>query len=73
MSGMAKRANGKSGPELLMSWRHRRDVTQETLARRVGVAQGTLCSWERGSRRPRIQLALKLEEITGIPVRAWAA
>ncbi len=45
-------------------------MTQEELARKLGIDPGTLGYWERGERRPSMELAEKLKILLflGIPL-----
>ena len=59
------------GAELLREWLDSDDArTQESLAERLGVKQTTVSTWL-GRMRPRLPVALLLEQETKIPVMAW--
>jgi plasmid maintenance system antidote protein VapI len=58
----------------LHEWLDRTGTKQQTLARRAGVTDSALSMLLRGSRRCSVVVALRLEEITGVPVKnlvAW--
>lgn len=44
--------------------------TQEQLAAAVGVRQGLISKYVRGEQTPRLPIALKLHEVTGVPLKA---
>lgn len=50
-------------PDEIQQQRIALDLTQETLAERVGVAKITVKSWEQGRRRPQAENALRLQEL----------
>jgi transcriptional regulator with XRE-family HTH domain len=57
----------RSLPHAIRSARTQRGLTQEVLAARVGVSQGTISFWESGVEMPRVEhlvaLTLELPEI----------
>jgi DNA-binding XRE family transcriptional regulator len=61
------------GSVLLSAWRKRSGRSQWDIARAIGVRQATLSDWERGSKHPHIDNALRIEEISNgeVPVRSW--
>lgn len=65
----------KSAHELLKDWREGRKLTQAQASRLADVSQATWCEWEAGGKIPRIDLAVRLEELTDstVTVRDWAA
>ncbi len=46
--------------------REERDWSQELLARRLGVGQGTVSNWERGLKVPQPRTRLRLAELFGV-------
>lgn len=50
-------------PELLKALRRRRNLTQEQLAREIGVSFSTVNLWENGRRHPQPFLANKILEL----------
>jgi len=44
------------------------EMTQEELARRVGVSRQTVVAIEKGSYNPSVSLALRLARVFGVPV-----
>jgi transcriptional regulator with XRE-family HTH domain len=55
----------------LRDWRKGAGLSQEELAERLGVFQTTISHYERGTLRPGLAEALKLEELAGIAPRDW--
>ena len=43
-------------------------LTQEEVAKKMGVTKNTVVAWEKGSSEPKISQARKLSEIYGIPL-----
>jgi transcriptional regulator with XRE-family HTH domain len=52
----------------LAKYRHGRRITQEALAKELGVTSVTVSRWETGERTPRFDVAKALAEKTGVPV-----
>ncbi len=50
-------------PSLLKALRQMRELTQEQLAREIGVSFSTVNVWENGRRHPQPFLANKIEEL----------
>ncbi len=48
--------------------REERDWSQEILARRLGVGQGTVSNWERGLKVPQPRTLLRLADLFGVNV-----
>lgn len=61
-----------SGRDLLDAWRRRSKQNQRTLARALGITDGYLSQILGGIRRPKLELLLKIEAMTGVPVSSWA-
>jgi transcriptional regulator with XRE-family HTH domain len=51
----------------------RSELTQRQAAERVGVSQPAWRAWETGEDIPRIDNVIRIAEVTGIPVSAWAS
>ncbi len=47
-------------------------MNQADLAKKTKCSQPMICRILMGQKRPGLQLALRLERETGIPVRTWA-
>lgn len=62
------------GSRLLSEWRHREGLNQTEAARCLGVDQGRYSQFERGTRRPGLQRAIRIQDGTGgaVPVESWA-
>jgi putative transcriptional regulator len=56
------------GKNRLLQFRERRGITQEALARKVGVTRQTIISIEGGRYSPSIELSLKLARAFGCRV-----
>lgn len=52
----------------LHEWLDRTGTQQQTLARLIGIADSTLSMLLRGSRRCSLPLAMRIADITGVPV-----
>lgn len=50
----------------LKELREQRELSQEELAARLGVAQGTICDIERGRRGPSLELLAKISKFFGV-------
>jgi antitoxin component HigA of HigAB toxin-antitoxin module len=57
----------------LQDWMDFTGTNQTTLARRVGVKPAHMSNVLRKSRRCSLQIALKLHEVTGVPITTIAA
>ena len=62
-----------SGPEQMRDWMRRRGFKQADAARYLEMDQGYLSRIVNGEQTPGLNLALKLERLTGIPVETWAS
>lgn len=56
---------------LLREWRVGAGLSSNAAAKRLAVDRGTYVQWESGSGLPSLPLAARLEDVTGIPMRAW--
>ena len=54
--------------ERLQDWMNAKGVNQKYLARLAGISEQHLCMVLRGSRRCSLRVALRLSELTGVPV-----
>jgi transcriptional regulator with XRE-family HTH domain len=52
----------------LKELRRARELTQEQLARTIGVGLDAVRKWERGDRTPRLDMAAKLAEALGVTI-----
>jgi transcriptional regulator with XRE-family HTH domain len=68
---MADHTTEKTAAEMLRDWLAREERSQRWLAERVGATQTSVSAWAAGHRPPSLGAALDIEEITGIPARAW--
>jgi transcriptional regulator with XRE-family HTH domain len=59
--------------DYLRDLRQQNDLTQETLAERVGCAVQTLRAYEQGRRRPSREMAERLAHVLGVPADQIAA
>jgi transcriptional regulator with XRE-family HTH domain len=46
-------------------------MTQSELARKLGVSPQWVSDWVHGRAKPGVDLMAKLEDLLGIPMRAW--
>lgn len=60
-----------SGRHLLDEWRRRSKHDQRTLAGLLGISDGYLSQILSGARRPKLELLIRIEELTGVPVSSW--
>lgn len=62
-----------NAPGLLKEWRAAKGLSQEAAAALVGVRQPTWSDWEHARKRPQIEQALKIAEVTdgAVAVEAW--
>lgn len=66
--------NRRAGAILLRRWRDAESFSQGAAAKRLEVTQYSISIWETGVRQPTVDLAFKLEEVSGgaVPARAWS-
>ena len=57
--------------EALRAWREGQGLSQVDLAGRLGISQSMVSYLERGTLLPVRTLAIALEDMAGISVRAW--
>ncbi len=60
------------GHQLLADWRRRSNINQRDLARQLGVSDGYLSQILSGLRRPKLELLIAIEGVTGVPVSSWS-
>lgn len=63
----------KIGRERLAAYLRRSRLKQNELADMVGVSAPYLSQIVRGRRKPGLDMALRIEQVTGVPVDSWAA
>lgn len=61
-----------SGRQLLRAWRERSKQNQRTLAVALEISDGYLSQILSGARRPKLELLMRIEALTGVPVSSWA-
>jgi len=63
------------GAALLRAWLDGQGLSQADLARRCGVGEASVCRWLRGTRRPGLDLAIAVEQLTdgAVPAASWVA
>lgn len=57
--------------EQLRTWREQNGVTQAVLADRLGISEKHMSGVETGSRSVSLNVAIRIERETGVPVEAW--
>lgn len=59
----------------LRQWRKERELTQKELAEKLGIQQGSLAAYETDARKPRIDVAARIERETKgeVTMQGWAA
>lgn len=55
----------------LREYRKANGLTLVNLAEAVGSSKATICKIETGAREPNLHLAVRLSEMTGIPVKKF--
>src|SRR5678816_4513400 len=61
----------QSGPEQFKDWMHRRRFLQREAAEYLGFQESYVSQLLNGVRVPAVDNAIHIEEMTGVPVRAW--
>lgn len=56
----------------LRAWRVGRGFTQQELADLLGTNNQTISDWEVGRKTPCLRKLIAIEDLTEIPIRAWA-
>ena len=49
----------------IQEYRKQKGMTAEMLAKKLGVTQAAVTNWEKGARRPNIDMLVKLTEVFG--------
>lgn len=60
-----------NGPKLLADWIERAKLSKGEAASRIGISRPFMSHILGGHRRPTLPNAVKIEEVTGIPVASW--
>ncbi|MDP6933533.1 MAG: helix-turn-helix transcriptional regulator [Myxococcota bacterium] len=66
-------APGALGPVALRRWREAQQLGQQEAAALLDLSQATVSALERGTRSPSAEVADRVQEVTGIPSKAWTA
>jgi len=61
----------KTGREQLISWLERTRHNQSELAEILRISRPVLSKFVKGHRRPTLELAVKIQDTTGVPVESW--
>lgn len=62
----------QNGRERLADYRRRARLKQYELADLVGLHETTLSQILSGRRRPGLDIAVRIEAVTGVPVESWS-
>jgi len=62
-----------NAPEQLRAWRKTQGYGQTEAAYRLGYSASAYIALEHGNRRPSLDAAARIEDMTQIPMRAWVA
>ena len=54
----------------IKEYRKRKNLSQEQIAKEMGLKQHTISQWETGERTPNVKKALKLAEMLGTTVES---
>jgi transcriptional regulator with XRE-family HTH domain len=62
-----------TGRSLLRAWRKRSERTLKDCSEAVGVSHSLWSEWEQGTRKPTLEGAIGIEQLTegGVPVESW--
>lgn len=55
----------------LRTWREDAGLSQRDVAARLGIEQSTLCRIEQGRNQPGLQIAIRIEKLSKLPVAIW--
>ena len=58
-------------PSLMRRFREANQLTMAKAAALLGTTWDTWRRWEKGLNKPHVDMALRLADVTGIPVTAW--
>jgi transcriptional regulator with XRE-family HTH domain len=59
------------GRQLLRAWLERSVKQQNELARELGITDAYLSQALTGARRPKLEILVEIERVTGVPVESW--
>lgn len=59
------------GPQLLKEWISRSRLKQNELAARLDITDSYLSQVLSGLRRPKLEILVAIERMTGVPVESW--
>lgn len=62
----------KHGRERLAEWRDRSRISQKDMAAMFGITDSYLSQVLSGRRRPGLDIAVRIEALTGVPVQSWS-
>ena len=71
MSRLKTRPPQESGRNQLQRWIDRHRMTQDDAGRRIGISRVKLNQYLNGVRRPGLEVAIRIEDATGIDARSW--
>lgn len=62
-----------AAPALMRRWRESKGITGKAAAKLAGVSQPAWSDWEAGKRIPRVDMAVRIADLTrgAVPVTAW--
>lgn len=66
---MAYRRTKRAFPTI-QAWQDAHNVSQQDLAKSLGISQSHLCNIVRGNRRASAKLALELAKLTNVPIES---
>lgn len=61
-----------TGRRLLRAWLDRSRKQQKDLAAELGITDSYLSQVLSGIRRPKLEILIRIESVTGVPVSSWA-
>jgi transcriptional regulator with XRE-family HTH domain len=59
------------GPKQFRDWMRRREFNQSDAAKHFGWHESVISQYLTGERRPNLENAIQIEELTGIPAKSW--
>jgi transcriptional regulator with XRE-family HTH domain len=62
-----------NGAGRLLAWMHRSGLKQCEVAQALQVTPAFVCQVLKGVRRPGLKVGVRIEDVTGIPLRSWVA
>jgi transcriptional regulator with XRE-family HTH domain len=66
-----RRPEALSARELLARWLVRGRMTQAEAAEQIGLSRVQLNQYLQGEKRPSLEMAIRIEDATGISIRSW--